>query len=347
MQPSEMTSPHVHPRLAQRHYRWLSRTCGLFCIVAVLLIVPQVSAQQRSRDGIPASGSASRIDPKLAQRIAQQSRPEAQQSRPEKDLPTRSAGNSRYSSDTATASFDEFSRTSSFEDRTHLPASESSESAVVAEPAPAVRRAAYQTPPATSYADGSRPEPLRPTPPAEFVPEPEFQATAPVARARHSAAEKSPGVFLDLTGERPLADSADSTRQPGERGAEVSIETSPTQVLMRAVAWIVIALCLFSLAALGVRRWQRERGLLPTSNSRSRVLETLSLGPGRTVSLIEMAGYRALVASDAGGIKQLVIASASFHDAFSEMERDLSDGEVSSQRYQPPSPAAPFSVITE
>lgn len=127
-------------------------------------------------------------------------------------------------------------------------------------------------------------------------------------------------MFLDLRDEtKPDRSSAPI----GERGAEVSVVTSPVQVLSRAVAWIVIALCLFSLAALGVRRWQRQRGLLPTPGSRSRVLETLSLGPGRSVSLIEMAGHRALVAFDAGGIKQLVLTPPSFQDELTEADEPL------------------------
>lgn len=125
------------------------------------------------------------------------------------------------------------------------------------------------------------------------------------------------GMFLDL---RADAKTKNTSAPIGERGAEVAIETSPVQVLSRAVAWIVIALCLFSLAALGVRRWQRQRGLLPTPGSRSRVIETLSLGPGRSVSLIEMAGHRALVAFDAGGIKQLVLTPPSFQDELTEAD---------------------------
>jgi flagellar biogenesis protein FliO len=128
------------------------------------------------------------------------------------------------------------------------------------------------------------------------------------------------GMFLDLRADAKIKN---ASAPIGERGAEVAIETSPVQVLSRAVAWIVIALCLFSLAALGVRRWQRQRGLLPTPGSRSRVIETLSLGPGRSVSLIEMAGHRALVAFDAGGIKQLVLTPPSFQDELTEADEPL------------------------
>ena len=144
------------------------------------------------------------------------------------------------------------------------------------------------------------------------------QKPAEISVPLKSSAEA--GMFLDL---RDEAKTNVTAAPVGERGAEVSIQSSPMQVLSRAVAWIVIALCLFSLAALGVRRWQRQRGLLPTPGSRSRVIETLSLGPGRSVSLIEMAGHRALVAFDAGGIKQLVLTPPSFQDELTEADEPL------------------------
>ena len=198
-----------------------------------------------------------------------------------------------------------------------------------------------------------RPTPLRPTPLAENSPQSENSPLATdvdaerteseqpnqVTAAGYAVTEKPAAVFLDLTDTESNVDS-DTNSQPKVTsseisvGAEVTAAESPAHVIMRAVAWVVIALCLFSLGALGVRRWQRQRGLLPTPNSRSRVLETLSLGPGKTVSLIEMAGYRALVASDAGGIRQLVLASSSFNDDFDEMEHDMNTKPVASTAYQ-------------
>ena len=154
---------------------------------------------------------------------------------------------------------------------------------------------------------------LQPTPSAASE-----QKPAEISLPLKSSADA--GMFLDL---RDDAKPKNASAPIGERGAEVAIETSPVQVLSRAVAWIVIALCLFSLAALGVRRWQRQRGLLPTPGSRSRVIETLSLGPGRSVSLIEMAGHRALVAFDSGGIKQLVLTPPSFQDELTEADEPL------------------------
>lgn len=143
---------------------------------------------------------------------------------------------------------------------------------------------------------------------------------AATTEATTSEPSEAAPAFLDLTSEVDRQKTT-SEKPVGEHGAELSIETSPQQVLYRAVAWIVIALCFFSLAALGVRKWQRSRGLLPSSSASSRVIETLSLGPGRAVSFIEIAGHRALVAFDAGGIKQLVLAPPSFDDEM-DMEHD-------------------------
>lgn len=125
--------------------------------------------------------------------------------------------------------------------------------------------------------------------------------------------------FLDLT---TTSNSVTETESAQAMAAtlNVSMTSSPTQVIMRAVAWISIVLCVCCLIVLGARRWQRQRGLLPTTTSRSRVLETLSLGPSRTVSLIEMHGYRALVATDAGGICSLVLAPSTFEEELREEE---------------------------
>lgn len=150
------------------------------------------------------------------------------------------------------------------------------------------------------------------------------EVDSPLPSVKQSTPASSVPVFLDLTAERPAGAFPGSTDSANEQSAGLATEASPVQVLMRAAAWIVIALCLFSLAALGVRRWQRQKGLLPTSNNRSQILETLSLGPGRSVSLIEMAGYRALVAFDAGGIKQLILAPSTFDDEYREAEKEIS-----------------------
>lgn len=126
---------------------------------------------------------------------------------------------------------------------------------------------------------------------------------------------KQEDLFLDLTTESSTAATDAESSQAMAATLNVSMASSPMQIVMRAVAWISIVLCVCCLVILAARRWQRERGLLPTTTSRSRVLETLSLGPSRTVSLIEMHGYRALVATDAGGIRALVLAPSTFEES--------------------------------
>ena len=132
--------------------------------------------------------------------------------------------------------------------------------------------------------------------------------------ATESELEKPKELFLDLTDKSSSAANSESAQAMAST-LSVSMTSSPTQVLMRAAAWIAIVLCVCCLAILGARRWQRERGLLPSTTSKSKVIETLSLGPSRTVSLIEMHGYRALVATDAGGIRSLVLAPATFEES--------------------------------
>jgi flagellar biogenesis protein FliO len=143
--------------------------------------------------------------------------------------------------------------------------------------------------------------------------------------AVNGSPEKQQELFLDLTAE-PATAAIDAESSQGMAATlNVSMASSPTQVIMRAVAWISIVLCVCCLAILAARRWQRERGLLPTTTSRSRVLETLSLGPSRTVSLIEMHGYRALVATDAGGIRSLVLAPSTFEESLMQEEEITND----------------------
>ncbi len=121
------------------------------------------------------------------------------------------------------------------------------------------------------------------------------------------ASARSDAPFLDLTSTVESQPSEAPLEQP-------AIDTRQT---IRIVAWLVVLLCGFSLVIAGLRRWQRSQGLLPVVGGQSRVMETLSLGPGRTVSLIELSGIRALVGSDAGGIRAIVIAPAAFREELS------------------------------
>ena len=158
------------------------------------------------------------------------------------------------------------------------------------------------------------------------------QATGSFSDSESQTSDSAIEPFLDLRQHESAVSVSHESSAANAGQAEVSLNSGPLQVLMRAVAWIVIALCLTSLTFLGLRRWQRQRGLLPTTNAKCKVLETLSLGPGRTVSLIEMAGFRALVASDAGGIRSLVLAPSNFQEellvAGNDSEADFTTGRI-------------------
>jgi flagellar biogenesis protein FliO len=312
-------------------------------MTAVTLWPANLPAQQSSRSASSESksGSVSYSDPKLRAALNRISNPQAKKQSPQ---PTSSDRDSfghvpmQASKPARRTSFPEPQQAERSEPpvrtvETTSPQAASHESQV--------RRASYEPPvyetqvssPTVSESafeqaepSAAQPEPLRSVP--ALVPAESGDSKMADREVTPAVAVREAEMFLDLTGESPMAASAASGGIAGDSAAEISAASSPTQVIMRAVAWVVIALCLFSLAALGVRRWQRERGLLPTSNSRSRVIETLSLGPGRSVSLIEMSGYRALVAFDAGGIKQLVLAPTSFHDTFKEAE-DSSEDDLS------------------
>lgn len=149
-----------------------------------------------------------------------------------------------------------------------------------------------------------------------------LQAMRAASLERETVQEpEEPGeLFLDLSNGSSSVPANTESTQAGATTLDVSMSSSPVQVLMRAVAWIAIVLCVCCLGILGARRWQRERGLLPTLSSRSKVIETLSLGPSRTVSLIEMHGYRALVATDAGGIRSLALVPSPFEDSLMHEE---------------------------
>jgi len=91
----------------------------------------------------------------------------------------------------------------------------------------------------------------------------------------------------------------------------------------RLAVWTVIILCLCVLTVLGLRRWQRQQGILPPGIGQARVLETLALGPGRAVSLIQLGNVRAVVGTDGSGIKTIVLAPNEFHEELSSFDDDL------------------------
>lgn len=149
------------------------------------------------------------------------------------------------------------------------------------------------------------------------------QASATSEEPNETSDQSSESVAVQEP-DAPFLDLEPTVRTGGanspEQSPEVTLATSPGNIIVRAVVWLVIAFCLLILAVLGVRRYQRSRGLLPSTGNQSRVVETLSVGPGRSVSLIEIAGLRALVAADAGGIKTLVLAPSIFPD---ELQREM------------------------
>lgn len=117
----------------------------------------------------------------------------------------------------------------------------------------------------------------------------------------------------------PFLDLNDQETPAVSRNAETATSDS-TESIVRTLSTCIILGCLAILTLLGLRKWQRGRGLLPGAGGRSRVIETLSLGPGRTVSLIEMDGLRALVGADAGGIRTIVMAPRAFSEEMAESQ---------------------------
>ncbi len=285
-----------HVKLSMLHRTLVRVTSAFFVVVMIAVAAMQADGQESSRSRV------STVDPevlrqqfeekmKLIRASKANSVPstddEADSVIPAESSPVRSASNSRRST-----SFDIDTR---------------------------IQQAAFQQvadSPAASQTAQFQASPLRSTP-NQTRNEPSLNT------AMDSEKNKPAELFLDLSKEQKTTATAEPGKPLADKVATEAVSANPLHILTRAVAWIVVALCLLSLTVLGVRRWQRQRGLLPTTNARSRVLETLSLGPGRTVSLIELAGFRALVASDAGGIRSLVLTPTSFQDEFAIADKEL------------------------
>ncbi|MCP4784338.1 MAG: hypothetical protein GY903_31910 [Fuerstiella sp.] len=117
-----------------------------------------------------------------------------------------------------------------------------------------------------------------------------------------AAATSKPAAFLDLTNE-------------GLDAATASVvEPTHTDMLIRLGTWTVIILCLCGLTALAIRRWQTKHGMLPVARGQSQIVETVSLGANRSVSLVELRGVQALVGCDASGIQSIVPVPQAFPD---------------------------------
>ncbi len=103
--------------------------------------------------------------------------------------------------------------------------------------------------------------------------------------------------------------------------AQADADASDTSGLFTNLAiWTVIILCLCVLTVLGLRRWQQKQGLIPEHVGQSRVLETLAIGPGRAVSLVQLGSVRAVVGTDGSGIKTIVLAPPAFDEELGEFD---------------------------
>ena len=117
-------------------------------------------------------------------------------------------------------------------------------------------------------------------------------------------------------------------KKEDEAGTEINATGSPSDadLMIRFATWTVIILCCCLLTVLGIRRWQRSRGILPATDTKSRVLETVSLGPGRSVSLVQLADVRAVIGCDSTGVSSIVLAQPSFEDTLRDSEEDEAEG---------------------
>jgi flagellar biogenesis protein FliO len=145
-----------------------------------------------------------------------------------------------------------------------------------------------------------------------------FSSTAPVltqqqADGSSTAAtpNSNPAPFIDLTNET-LEGTTASTAEP-----------SSIDMLIRLGTWTVIILCLCGLTALAIRRWQTKHGMLPVARGQSQIVETVSLGANRSISLVELRGVQALVGCDANGIQSIVPVPPAFPDLLDSGEAEL------------------------
>ena len=105
--------------------------------------------------------------------------------------------------------------------------------------------------------------------------------------------------------------------------AQTDADFNNTNGLFTKLAvWTVIVLCLCVLTVLGLRRWQQKQGLIPEHVGQARVLETLAIGPGRAVSLIQLGSVRAVVGTDGSGIKTIVLAPPAFDDELHDFDEE-------------------------
>ena len=140
---------------------------------------------------------------------------------------------------------------------------------------------------------------------------------SPVANAGTPAAA---APFLDLNQEQATAAPMMATG-----------DSETNELFTRLAVWTVIILCLCVLTVLALRRWQRRQGILPSGAGQSRVLETLAIGPGRAVTLVQLGDVRALVGTDGSGINTIVLAPPAFEEELTRFDHQPADTPASDQ----------------
>ena len=143
--------------------------------------------------------------------------------------------------------------------------------------------------------------------------------------AMYTELKETPPAQSKSDAEPFIAASHDPDWELSESGTEGPIVAEGFFVQLGT--WTVIVLCLCVLTILGIRRWQRSRGMLPDGIQSGRVIDTLTLGPGKSISLIQIQGLRALVGCDASGIRTIAMAAPAFDEAFQSAvdENDVGD----------------------
>lgn len=137
------------------------------------------------------------------------------------------------------------------------------------------------------------------------------------------AADTTADVAADVADSEPFIDLQNPTSEPAPSMAAAGSETN--ELFVRLAVWTIIILCLCVLTMLGLRRWQRRQGILPEGAGQSRVLETLAIGPGRAVSLVQLGDVRAVIGTDGSGIKTIVLAPPAFDEELSQFDDEPTD----------------------
>jgi flagellar biogenesis protein FliO len=164
---------------------------------------------------------------------------------------------------------------------------------------------------------------LRPIPETPIYKSVWHDSTQPstIVQTGYTSTETSTSQQADAPPAKPFLDLTTDTA--GEQ-AEMATgtEDGTKELFMRLAVWTVIILCLCVLTMLGLRHWQRRQGILPPKAGQARVLETLAIGPGRAVSLVQLGSVRAVVGTDGSGIKTIVLAPPAFDEELDDFESE-------------------------